>query len=154
MCILENYPECSNPKVFYIIPYFCGQHPQCRYTQVAWHALWDTRISWWCFIFCFVKLLCYKYVFLLLSLTVIFLPSQPESLEYGLWRGPNKMCWRTTSLWVSWRSWRMFCFCWRGCYLITLQEYSTSTRALVHPCLSITFVAAVPIEKFSISIFL
>lgn len=31
MCILENYPECSNPKVFYIIPYFCGQHPQCRY---------------------------------------------------------------------------------------------------------------------------
>lgn len=31
MCILENYPECSNPRVFYIIPYFCGQHPQCRY---------------------------------------------------------------------------------------------------------------------------
>ncbi|XP_068610047.1 uronyl 2-sulfotransferase a [Brachionichthys hirsutus] len=30
VCILENYPECSNPKVFYIIPYFCGQHPQCR----------------------------------------------------------------------------------------------------------------------------
>lgn len=31
VCILENYPECSNPRVFYIIPYFCGQHPQCRY---------------------------------------------------------------------------------------------------------------------------
>uniref|UniRef100_A0A3Q3ADM3 Uronyl 2-sulfotransferase n=1 Tax=Kryptolebias marmoratus TaxID=37003 RepID=A0A3Q3ADM3_KRYMA len=30
VCILENYPECSNPRVFYIIPYFCGQHPQCR----------------------------------------------------------------------------------------------------------------------------
>ncbi|KAM6954360.1 uronyl 2-sulfotransferase a [Aplochiton taeniatus] len=30
VCILENYPECSNPKVFYIIPYFCGQHPKCR----------------------------------------------------------------------------------------------------------------------------
>ncbi|KAG5265793.1 hypothetical protein AALO_G00246440 [Alosa alosa] len=29
-CILENYPECSNPRLFYIIPYFCGQHPQCR----------------------------------------------------------------------------------------------------------------------------
>ncbi|XP_065111678.2 uronyl 2-sulfotransferase isoform X2 [Paramisgurnus dabryanus] len=29
-CILENYPECSNPKLFYIIPFFCGQHPQCR----------------------------------------------------------------------------------------------------------------------------
>ncbi|KAJ8409746.1 hypothetical protein AAFF_G00218050 [Aldrovandia affinis] len=30
VCILENYPECSNPRLFYIIPYFCGQHPQCR----------------------------------------------------------------------------------------------------------------------------
>ncbi|XP_030200679.1 uronyl 2-sulfotransferase a isoform X2 [Gadus morhua] len=30
VCILENYPECSNPRMFYIIPYFCGQHPQCR----------------------------------------------------------------------------------------------------------------------------
>lgn len=30
VCILENYPECSNPRIFYIIPYFCGQHPQCR----------------------------------------------------------------------------------------------------------------------------
>ncbi|KAI4801975.1 hypothetical protein KUCAC02_019839 [Chaenocephalus aceratus] len=30
VCILENYPECSNPRVFYIIPYFCGQHPRCR----------------------------------------------------------------------------------------------------------------------------
>ncbi|XP_061609181.1 uronyl 2-sulfotransferase a [Phyllopteryx taeniolatus] len=30
VCILENYPECSNPRVFYIIPYFCGQHPKCR----------------------------------------------------------------------------------------------------------------------------
>ncbi|KAK0132021.1 Uronyl 2-sulfotransferase [Merluccius polli] len=30
VCILENYPECSNPRTFYIIPYFCGQHPQCR----------------------------------------------------------------------------------------------------------------------------
>ncbi|RXN33830.1 uronyl 2-sulfotransferase [Labeo rohita] len=29
-CILESYPECSNPRLFYIIPYFCGQHPQCR----------------------------------------------------------------------------------------------------------------------------
>ncbi|XP_073725282.1 uronyl 2-sulfotransferase [Misgurnus anguillicaudatus] len=29
-CILENYPECSNPRLFYIIPFFCGQHPQCR----------------------------------------------------------------------------------------------------------------------------
>ncbi|XP_069788358.1 uronyl 2-sulfotransferase a [Narcine bancroftii] len=29
-CILENYPECNNPRVFYIIPYFCGQHPKCR----------------------------------------------------------------------------------------------------------------------------
>ncbi|XP_055391886.1 uronyl 2-sulfotransferase isoform X1 [Bubalus kerabau] len=29
-CILENYPECSNPRLFYIIPYFCGQHPRCR----------------------------------------------------------------------------------------------------------------------------
>ncbi|XP_043924868.1 uronyl 2-sulfotransferase [Protopterus annectens] len=29
-CILENYPECSNPRLFYIIPYFCGQHPKCR----------------------------------------------------------------------------------------------------------------------------
>lgn len=30
VCILENYPECSSRRVFYIIPYFCGQHPQCR----------------------------------------------------------------------------------------------------------------------------
>ncbi|XP_021382706.1 uronyl 2-sulfotransferase isoform X1 [Lonchura striata] len=30
VCILENYPECSNPRLFYIIPYFCGQHPRCR----------------------------------------------------------------------------------------------------------------------------
>ncbi len=30
-CILESYPECSNPRLFYIIPYFCGQHPQCRW---------------------------------------------------------------------------------------------------------------------------
>lgn len=30
VCILENYPECSNPRAFYIIPYFCGQHPRCR----------------------------------------------------------------------------------------------------------------------------
>ncbi|KAM9840209.1 uronyl 2-sulfotransferase a isoform 1-T1 [Aulostomus maculatus] len=30
VCILENYPECSNPRAFYIIPYFCGQHPKCR----------------------------------------------------------------------------------------------------------------------------
>nr|XP_046228495.1 uronyl 2-sulfotransferase a isoform X1 [Scatophagus argus] len=30
VCILENYPECSNPRTFYIIPFFCGQHPQCR----------------------------------------------------------------------------------------------------------------------------
>uniref|UniRef100_A0AAV2KG76 Uronyl 2-sulfotransferase n=1 Tax=Knipowitschia caucasica TaxID=637954 RepID=A0AAV2KG76_KNICA len=30
VCILENYPECSNPRIFYIIPYFCGQHPKCR----------------------------------------------------------------------------------------------------------------------------
>ncbi|XP_069462771.1 uronyl 2-sulfotransferase [Ambystoma mexicanum] len=29
-CILENYAECSNPRLFYIIPYFCGQHPKCR----------------------------------------------------------------------------------------------------------------------------
>ncbi|XP_026867030.1 uronyl 2-sulfotransferase isoform X2 [Electrophorus electricus] len=29
-CILESYAECSNPRLFYIIPYFCGQHPQCR----------------------------------------------------------------------------------------------------------------------------
>ncbi|XP_052001921.1 uronyl 2-sulfotransferase isoform X1 [Xyrauchen texanus] len=29
-CILESYPECSNPRLFYIIPFFCGQHPQCR----------------------------------------------------------------------------------------------------------------------------
>ncbi|XP_072360960.1 uronyl 2-sulfotransferase a isoform X3 [Scyliorhinus torazame] len=29
-CILENYAECNNPRVFYIIPYFCGQHPKCR----------------------------------------------------------------------------------------------------------------------------
>nr|XP_021323214.1 uronyl 2-sulfotransferase-like isoform X1 [Danio rerio] len=29
-CILESYPECTNPRLFYIIPYFCGQHPQCR----------------------------------------------------------------------------------------------------------------------------
>ncbi|XP_028350138.1 uronyl 2-sulfotransferase isoform X3 [Physeter macrocephalus] len=29
-CILANYPECSNPRLFYIIPYFCGQHPRCR----------------------------------------------------------------------------------------------------------------------------
>lgn len=35
VCILENYPECSNPRVFYIIPYFCGQHPQCRYLQTV-----------------------------------------------------------------------------------------------------------------------
>lgn len=27
---MENYPECSNPRLFYIVPYFCGQHPQCR----------------------------------------------------------------------------------------------------------------------------
>uniref|UniRef100_A0A8C6SZ73 Uronyl 2-sulfotransferase n=1 Tax=Neogobius melanostomus TaxID=47308 RepID=A0A8C6SZ73_9GOBI len=30
VCILENYAECSNPRIFYIIPYFCGQHPKCR----------------------------------------------------------------------------------------------------------------------------
>ncbi|XP_076844182.1 uronyl 2-sulfotransferase a isoform X2 [Brachyhypopomus gauderio] len=30
VCILENYPECSNPRLFYIVPYFCGQHPRCR----------------------------------------------------------------------------------------------------------------------------
>ncbi|KAK7150212.1 hypothetical protein R3I93_011464 [Phoxinus phoxinus] len=30
VCIMENYPECSNPRLFYIVPYFCGQHPQCR----------------------------------------------------------------------------------------------------------------------------
>ncbi|XP_060770065.1 uronyl 2-sulfotransferase a isoform X2 [Neoarius graeffei] len=30
VCILENFPECSNPRLFYIVPYFCGQHPQCR----------------------------------------------------------------------------------------------------------------------------
>ncbi|MCI4395824.1 hypothetical protein PGIGA_G00196470 [Pangasianodon gigas] len=30
VCILENLPECSNPRLFYIVPYFCGQHPQCR----------------------------------------------------------------------------------------------------------------------------
>lgn len=29
-CILGNYAECSNPRLFYIIPYFCGQHPKCR----------------------------------------------------------------------------------------------------------------------------
>ncbi|XP_067845441.1 uronyl 2-sulfotransferase a isoform X2 [Heptranchias perlo] len=29
-CILESYAECNNPRVFYIIPYFCGQHPKCR----------------------------------------------------------------------------------------------------------------------------
>ncbi|CAH2250789.1 Hypothetical predicted protein [Pelobates cultripes] len=29
-CILKNYAECSNPRLFYIIPYFCGQHPKCR----------------------------------------------------------------------------------------------------------------------------
>ncbi|KAG8444452.1 hypothetical protein GDO86_009579 [Hymenochirus boettgeri] len=29
-CILENHAECSNPRLFYIIPYFCGQHPKCR----------------------------------------------------------------------------------------------------------------------------
>ncbi|XP_076834666.1 uronyl 2-sulfotransferase [Brachyhypopomus gauderio] len=29
-CILESYAECSNPRLFYIIPYFCGQQPQCR----------------------------------------------------------------------------------------------------------------------------
>ncbi|XP_036171884.1 uronyl 2-sulfotransferase isoform X3 [Myotis myotis] len=34
-CILENYPECSNPRLFYIIPYFCGQHPRCR-AQETW----------------------------------------------------------------------------------------------------------------------
>lgn len=47
VCILENYPECSNPRVFYIIPYFCGQHPQCRYvhtpTQVAPKTFWCVR---------------------------------------------------------------------------------------------------------------
>ncbi|XP_047015680.1 uronyl 2-sulfotransferase a isoform X2 [Ictalurus punctatus] len=30
VCILENFPECTNPRLFYIVPYFCGQHPQCR----------------------------------------------------------------------------------------------------------------------------
>lgn len=30
VCIMEDYPECSNPRLFYIVPYFCGQHPQCR----------------------------------------------------------------------------------------------------------------------------
>ncbi|XP_061900612.1 uronyl 2-sulfotransferase a isoform X2 [Entelurus aequoreus] len=30
VCILDNYPECSNPRVFYLIPYFCGQHTKCR----------------------------------------------------------------------------------------------------------------------------
>ncbi|XP_069091284.1 uronyl 2-sulfotransferase [Pleurodeles waltl] len=29
-CILGNHAECSNPRLFYIIPYFCGQHPKCR----------------------------------------------------------------------------------------------------------------------------
>ncbi|XP_064411418.1 uronyl 2-sulfotransferase a [Latimeria chalumnae] len=29
-CILDNYPECSNPRLFYVIPFFCGQHPKCR----------------------------------------------------------------------------------------------------------------------------
>uniref|UniRef100_A0A672QQM0 Uronyl 2-sulfotransferase n=1 Tax=Sinocyclocheilus grahami TaxID=75366 RepID=A0A672QQM0_SINGR len=34
VCIMENYPECSNPRLFYIVPYFCGQHPQCREPDV------------------------------------------------------------------------------------------------------------------------
>ncbi|XP_078734345.1 uronyl 2-sulfotransferase [Lampetra fluviatilis] len=29
-CILKNYPECTNPRLFYIVPYFCGQDPRCR----------------------------------------------------------------------------------------------------------------------------
>ncbi|XP_062864020.1 uronyl 2-sulfotransferase [Trichomycterus rosablanca] len=29
-CILESYPECTNPRLFYIIPYFCGQSYLCR----------------------------------------------------------------------------------------------------------------------------
>uniref|UniRef100_UPI00358DED7B uronyl 2-sulfotransferase isoform X2 n=1 Tax=Myxine glutinosa TaxID=7769 RepID=UPI00358DED7B len=29
-CILQSFPECNNPKIFYIIPYFCGQDPRCR----------------------------------------------------------------------------------------------------------------------------
>uniref|UniRef100_A0A671NFS1 Uronyl 2-sulfotransferase n=1 Tax=Sinocyclocheilus anshuiensis TaxID=1608454 RepID=A0A671NFS1_9TELE len=34
VCIMENYPECSNPRLFYVVPYFCGQHPQCREPDV------------------------------------------------------------------------------------------------------------------------
>lgn len=51
VCILENYPECSNPRVFYIIPYFCGQHPQCRYltleflARVIWHCQHETTVT-------------------------------------------------------------------------------------------------------------
>lgn len=119
VCILENYPECSNPRVFYIIPYFCGQHPQCRYLT---H---DTAV-----------VLCEAVE------AAVFVPrgfprsyalisSSPGSQECGLWRGPSRTCWRTTSSWVSWRSWRTSCSSLRGSYLITLLECSISIRALV-----------------------
>lgn len=100
VCILENYPECSNPRVFYIIPYFCGQHPQCRYLTLNLH---DND-------FCCNAQGCSVCLFGL-SFSHIFLFSPPGSQEFGLWRGPNRMCWKTTSLLVSWKSWRMFCSC-------------------------------------------
>lgn len=111
MCILENYPECSNPRVFYIIPYFCGQHPQCRHVQVQ------------------VKPFIHLFLLEKKNLTVsLFLSG---SLVFGLWRGPNRTFRRITSLSASWRSWKMFCSYWRGFYLITSLESSTSTRAPV-----------------------
>lgn len=73
----------------------------------------------------------YVSVFILFCFHSHFRLCATGSQECGLWKGPNRMCWRTTSLWVSWRSWRMCCSCWRGSYLIILLEYSTSTRALV-----------------------
>lgn len=51
MCILQNYPECSNPKLFYIIPYFCGQHPQCRYRCTYTHYMIHYLVfETWCVI--------------------------------------------------------------------------------------------------------
>lgn len=72
VCILENYPECSNPRVFYIIPYFCGQHPQCRYLALNLH---DDDF-WWNAQGCSVCLL------LVLFLTYI---SSLSTREPGVW---------------------------------------------------------------------
>lgn len=92
VCILENYPECSNPRVFYIIPYFCGQHPQCRYLRtLKWHDKAFCSLRRWENLVIFYVLSCKASLPLsvsvsdltVVSLTLIFLPLSTR--EPGVW---------------------------------------------------------------------